>query len=152
MAEYQQYFHGYVSLGTPHLGFLFNSSTLIDAGMWILKKWTNSQALKELSMTDAEQFHDTLLYRLSQTASLKHFKHIILIGSFQDRYSPCDSARIQISAEALQSTNTNYQKTYLTMAENVLSNLTCEELVRLEVNFRLQDNSFGCLIGQAAHV
>lgn len=42
LSEYQQFFHGYVSLGTPHLGFLFNSSTLIDAGMWVLKKWTNS--------------------------------------------------------------------------------------------------------------
>lgn len=103
LAEFTEFFHGYVSLGSPHLGFLYNSSTLIDAGMWLLKSWTQSACLKQLSMTDAHSFSDTFLFKLSQKKSLDNFKHIILVGSFQDRYAPCDSTRIQICSQALES-------------------------------------------------
>ena len=57
--------HGFISLGSPHLGFLYNSSTLVDAGMWFLKNWNQSVSLKQLSMTDASDFKDTFLYKLS---------------------------------------------------------------------------------------
>ena len=94
LKEFTDHLHGYVSLGSPHLGFLYNSSTLIDAGMWLLTNWTQSTCLKQLSMTDAREFKDTFLFKLSQTKSLDNFRHIILVGSFQDRYAPCDSTRI----------------------------------------------------------
>jgi len=34
--------HGYISLASPHLGYMYNSNSLIDAGMWLIKQWNNS--------------------------------------------------------------------------------------------------------------
>ena len=30
--------HMYISFSSPHLGYMYNSSKIIDAGMWFLKK------------------------------------------------------------------------------------------------------------------
>lgn len=74
--------YGFVSLSSPHLGFLYNTSTIIDAGLWFLKNWTNSETLKQLSMTDHPDLQQTFLYKLSETKGLSYFKQIIFIGSF----------------------------------------------------------------------
>jgi len=42
----------YISLSTPHLGYMYTSSTIIDAGIWILKNWRKSKCLQQLSMSD----------------------------------------------------------------------------------------------------
>lgn len=40
LTQFRNQMHGFVSLSSPHLGFLYNSSSLIDAGMWFLQNWT----------------------------------------------------------------------------------------------------------------
>jgi hypothetical protein len=40
--NYKEYMHGYVSLGSPHLGYMYNSTSLFNAGMWVLKRWKKS--------------------------------------------------------------------------------------------------------------
>jgi len=40
LQEFSSKMHGYVSLGSPHLGYMYNTSTIVDAGMWVLKNWT----------------------------------------------------------------------------------------------------------------
>ena len=62
-----------MSLSSPHLGYLYNSSKIIDAGkfivnfkgMWILKRWKKSICLQQLSMSDSEKLENTFLYKLS---------------------------------------------------------------------------------------
>jgi len=39
LKSYAKQFHGYVSLGTPHLGYMYNSTSLVDAGIWLIKKF-----------------------------------------------------------------------------------------------------------------
>jgi len=34
-----------MSLSSPHLGYMYNSNKLFDAGMWFLKKWRKSKCL-----------------------------------------------------------------------------------------------------------
>lgn len=46
LKSYSRYMHAFVSLGSPHLGYMYNSSSLIDAGMWFLKKWKKSESLQ----------------------------------------------------------------------------------------------------------
>lgn len=76
--------HTFISLSSPHLGYLYNSSSLIDAGIailchfihqillkkksgiWILKRWRKSLSLQQLSMTDTKEIEDTYLYKLSR--------------------------------------------------------------------------------------
>lgn len=36
LGKYSDVMHGFVSLGSPHLGYMYNSSGLVDAGMWML--------------------------------------------------------------------------------------------------------------------
>ena len=45
LAEFSQKLCTYMSLGSPHLGYMYNSNKLIDAGMWFLKKWRKSKCL-----------------------------------------------------------------------------------------------------------
>jgi hypothetical protein len=90
----------FITLSSPHLGYMYNTSTIIDAGMWFLKTWKKSLCLKQLSMTDNDQpgnLQSSFLHRLSKEEGLEWFKNIILVGSYQDMYAPFDSARIQIS-------------------------------------------------------
>ena len=55
----------YFSLSTPHLGYMYTSSKIIEAGIWILQKWRKSQCLTQLSMADSKMIEDTFLYKLS---------------------------------------------------------------------------------------
>lgn len=90
-----------MSLGTPHLGYMYNSTSIVDAGIWLIKKFKQSDSLKQLSMTDHSEKRETYLYRLSQEDHLKHFKYVVLVSSYQDSYAPHDSARIQMTSEVL---------------------------------------------------
>ena len=38
------------------------------------------------------------------------------------------------------------------MVENMLSNMNCKKLYRLDVNFNIQNNSLASLIGRTAHI
>ena len=66
LEEYKQSMHTYLSLSTPHLGCMFGNSTLVDTGMWIIKKWKKSRCLEQLSMSDEKESNNMFMYRLSQ--------------------------------------------------------------------------------------
>lgn len=59
----------YLSLSGPHLGSLYNSSGLINMGMWIMQKWKKSNSLLQLSLRDNSDLTKTFLYQLSQKPS-----------------------------------------------------------------------------------
>lgn len=99
--ELRDKFFTYMSLSSPHLGYMYNSSKLFDAGMWFLKKWRKSKCLLQLSMTDSKNIEETALYRLSKASGLQHFKNVVLVSSYQDQYAPFDSARIQMCKKAV---------------------------------------------------
>ena len=42
LSQYKDLMHGFMSLGSPHLGYMYNSNSLVSAGMWVLKKWKQS--------------------------------------------------------------------------------------------------------------
>lgn len=65
LEEYKDKMHLYMTLSSPHLGYMYNSSRLVDAGLWVLKKWKKNVCLAQLSMTDAKKIEDTFLYKLS---------------------------------------------------------------------------------------
>lgn len=55
LQNYKKYLHGYVSLGSAHLGYMYNSTSIVDAGIWLIKKFKQSESLKQLSMSDHEE-------------------------------------------------------------------------------------------------
>jgi len=104
LAEFSSKFFTYMSLGSPHLGYMYGSNTLFDAGMWFLKKWRNSKCLTQLSMTDERVKDECCLYRLTTLPGLEWFSNVVLVCSFQDQYAPFDSTRIQICKHGLSET------------------------------------------------
>ena len=141
-----------MSLGTPHLGYMYNSTSIVDAGIWLIKKFKQSESLKQLSMTDESDKRDSYLYRLAQDDCLKHFKYVVLVSSYQDSYAPHDSARIQSTSQVLGTQPNEKSQMYLEMVENILNDMKCEKLYRLDVNFKIQDRSLATMIGRTAHV
>jgi len=84
LEEYSHKMHLYMSLSTPHLGYMYKYSKLIDAGMWFLKKWRGSQCLQQLSMTDTKDVKSSFIYQLTNKKGLNWFKHVVLVASYQD--------------------------------------------------------------------
>lgn len=94
LEEHKDKFHNFITLSSPHLGYMYNSSTIVDAGMWFLKTWRKSICLQQLRMSDNSDLEQSFLYKLSEMKGLSWFQHIVLVSSYQDSYAPFDSARI----------------------------------------------------------
>ena len=84
LEKYKESMYTYVSLSSPHLGYMYNSSTLVGAGMWFLKKWKGAMSLQQLSMSDKRNQRESFLYQLSQRPGLEWFKNAVLVSSFED--------------------------------------------------------------------
>lgn len=94
---YKKYFHTFMTLSTPHLGFLYDTKMIVNVGIWLLKKYKKSKCLSQLSFSDAPQIKDCYMYRLSQSEGIGWFTNIILLASHQDNYSPFESSRMEMS-------------------------------------------------------
>lgn len=149
LEQYSPKMHMFMTFSTPHLGYMYNSSRLIDAGMWFLKKVRRSKCLQQLSMSDHSDSRQTLIYELSMKKGLNWFKHIVLIGSHQDQYAPFDSARMEVP---IRSSQDDRSRLYHEVASNLLYNLTADVLHRLDVDFKISEKSLDSLIGRAAHI
>lgn len=141
--------HLFLTLSSPHLGLMYNTSKLVDAGMWFLRRTRNSYALEQLSMGDGKHLRNTLLYRLSKYSGLEWFDYIVLVSSSQDSYVPYHSARIEVSNKATKDADRG--GIYIEMASNILSRLNMQKLIRLDVNFKVPGN-IDSWIGRKAHI
>jgi hypothetical protein len=90
----QNSLHSYVSLCTPHLGYLYRSTTLVQAGLWFLNAFDKCDSMLELTMQDKKNLRDTFLFKLASNGSLDKFKKIAFICSSQDEYVAFSSARV----------------------------------------------------------
>ncbi|CEL92530.1 unnamed protein product [Vitrella brassicaformis CCMP3155] len=150
LREYWGHFGLYLTLSTPHLGYMNNANKLVDAGMWFLKKWKKSQCLQQLTMTDAKEPRDTFIYKLSNYSGLDQFQHIVLMSSWQDQYAPYDSARIEISKNP--GTDVKLTTSYAEMARNFFKTVDVTRVTRFDVNFHIPEKSLDAYIGRAAHI
>lgn len=150
LEQFSSKMHMYMSLSSPHLGYMYNSSKIIDAGMWFLKKWRKSKCLQQLSTSEHQNLRSCFLYELSTKKGLGWFKHITLVSSYQDQYAPYDSARMELSVKT--GNEPERAEIYEEMARNLLSGMNVEALCRLDINFRMPEKSLDTLIGRAAHI
>jgi hypothetical protein len=95
--DFKKYFHSFTTFATPHAGYSSSKSKLVSIGMWALSKFTTKQCLSEIRLSDNKMKEELTLYKLSQYDGLQWFKHVLLVGSSVDTYSPLDSALIQFS-------------------------------------------------------
>ncbi|KAG6444680.1 hypothetical protein O3G_MSEX003543 [Manduca sexta] len=145
--------HTFLSLSGPHLGTLYNSSGLVNAGMWFMQKWKKSGSLLQLSLRDASDPRRSFLYRLSERSQLHQFKHILLCGSGQDRYVPLHSARLELCKAAAKDMSLLGQA-YREMVHNMVAPLaraSSVSVVRYDVQHALPHTA-SALVGRAAHI
>ena len=93
--KYKKYFHSLITLSSPHLGYLYSTSKLIDAGLWFLNTMKKCTSILQMTMQDNEKIEETFLYKLSQKPGFDWFKKVVFLGSQQDLYVPYSSARLQ---------------------------------------------------------
>lgn len=139
-------FYLYWSLSSPHLGCISNNSRLINAGVWIMKKWSSSQCINQLALSDASSYEETFMYRLATEHSglFSKFKHIVLCSSHQDLYAPYDSARAEFSPDS--------PSVYKVMVESLLKDVDPTRVIKVDVNFHLPQKNLDTFIGRAAHI
>ncbi|XP_046751681.1 uncharacterized protein LOC124414701 isoform X1 [Diprion similis] len=145
--------HTFLSLSGPHLGTLYNTSGLVNAGMWFMQKWKKSGSLLQLAMKDAVDVRNSFMFRLSQRSNLQLFRHVLLCGSAQDRYVPLHSARIELCKAAIKDP-TDQGAAYREMVHNILYPVMSTldvSLVRYDVHHALPPTA-NALIGRAAHI
>ncbi|CAF1528144.1 unnamed protein product [Didymodactylos carnosus] len=150
--RYRPMLYTYLSLSGPHLGTLFNSSGLVNMGMWLMQKWKKSCSLSQMSFKDHVDPKQTYLYKLSKKPCLEYFKNILLIASPQDRYVPFHSARIEVCKAALK--DTVYGSIYVEMISNLLEPIiknSSINFVRYNAFHNIQSGTNN-LIGRAAHI
>jgi|TARA_B110000285_G_scaffold117981_1_gene133677 triacylglycerol esterase/lipase EstA (alpha/beta hydrolase family) len=82
LEEHRAKMFNFITLSSPHLGYMYNQSTIIDAGMWFLKTWKKSICLNQLRMADEKSIEQCKLYKLSQEKGLEWFKNIIFVSSY----------------------------------------------------------------------
>jgi hypothetical protein len=145
LSDYSHMFEQYMTLSSPHIGYMQNSSKLVSAGLWVLKKWRKAKSLQQLTMTDSKNSRETFIYKLSEREGLNWFKSVVLVSSYQDSYAPYDSARIEIQGKIKGDI-------YSTMARNLIEKLKVNRLVRVDVNFKIPKKNLDSFIGRAAHI
>lgn len=106
MEPYLSKLHTFLSLSGPHLGTVYNSSGLINMGIWVMQKIKKSESLSQLRLRDDPDLRNTYLYRLSTNPGLDLFRYVLLVGSPQDRYVPYHSTRIELCKAAIKDSST----------------------------------------------
>ncbi|OII70888.1 uncharacterized protein cubi_00816 [Cryptosporidium ubiquitum] len=139
-------FYLYWSLSAPHLGCISNNSKLINAGVWIMRKWSSSQCINQLALSDSPNYEETFMYKLAteHSALFSKFRHIVLCSSHQDMYAPYDSARAEYSPDG--------PSVYKVMVESLLKDVDPTRIVKVDVNFHLPQKNLDTFIGRAAHI
>uniref|UniRef100_UPI00358F56AE protein FAM135A-like isoform X2 n=1 Tax=Myxine glutinosa TaxID=7769 RepID=UPI00358F56AE len=150
--RYLSHLHTFLSLSGPHLGTLYNTSTLVNTGLWLMQKWKKSSSLLQLTCRDHADPRQTFLYKLSTKPGLEHFKNVVLIGSTQDRYVPYHSARIEMCRAALRDKYMGrvYGEMQMNLLDPVIASARCK-VTRYDVAHALPSTA-NSLIGRAAHI
>jgi triacylglycerol esterase/lipase EstA (alpha/beta hydrolase family) len=65
LEKYKDKMHSIITLAAPHLGYFLSSSKMVDSGLWLIKKIKKSLALNQLTFSDAKNFEETCIYKLS---------------------------------------------------------------------------------------
>jgi triacylglycerol esterase/lipase EstA (alpha/beta hydrolase family) len=83
-----QHLYSFISLSAPHLGYLYEPSAHIQAGLWFMNTWNKAVSIEQICLRDKEDLKQCFMCKLSRTKTLDKFEKIALVGSTQDKYVP----------------------------------------------------------------
>ena len=133
LKEFQKLMFTFVSLSSPHLGTVKNSSFLVNTGMFFLDKFKKDSVVIELLMNDEKDPRKSFMYSLAAEDKLHWFSNVILLSSPQDSFVPYNSARIQPTKPSAQSKTA---KVLQEMSNNIWKNVSSDMIVRVDVDLR----------------
>ncbi len=74
LAAYKASMHTFLTLSSPHLGCLLQNSSLVGAGMVIMKKVKKSKSIEQLLLGDNKDYRKCFIYKLSKAVVLLHMR------------------------------------------------------------------------------
>ena len=95
LINHKELLYAYLSLGTPHLGYLQGLKLHIRAGLSLFSSVYSNPCLNELSGKDSPDHHSASIYKMSSKGSLGNFKKVIFVSSRKDKYVSWHSARVE---------------------------------------------------------
>ncbi|EGR34565.1 serine esterase, putative [Ichthyophthirius multifiliis] len=114
LQKYYNKFYTFMTFSTPHVGNMYQTNKIVDAGLWIMKKFSKQTCLNQLTLSDAKDIKNTYIYSLSTQPvfyffiinylhiffiylfqGLNYFENVVVFSSLQDSYVSYSSARIQ---------------------------------------------------------
>jgi len=155
LAPYLSKLHAYVSLATPHCGYLLGDNNLLNTGIWFLKHWTKSACLSQLSVSDHTDPAECFLVKLAKAPALSHFAHVYFLAAHADKYAPFHSARVEIFPPAAAASADRKKATlFHAMVASLLGTLSSPslDLRRFDLSFLPGRKSLDSFIGRTAHI
>lgn len=65
LSNIKQHFHAFVSICSPHLGYLYATTKLVQAGLWLINALQKCDSILELTFQDNKNPRECLLYKLT---------------------------------------------------------------------------------------
>ncbi|CAN8025986.1 unnamed protein product, partial [Ixodes persulcatus] len=131
MRPYIKNLNTFLSLHGPHLGVLYANNKFLRFQLSLLSKMKMKGSMKQVAFQDSPDIRTSYIYILSRAPGFEYFKHVLLMGSSQDRIVPVHSSNVQHCTESLAD-NTVTGKAYEEMIENLLGPLLKREDVTLK--------------------
>ena len=115
-----------------------------------MAKVAGDKALKQLCFADTSD-NGPIVWRLNGRGAFPVFKHVVLVGSEQDKFIPLYSSHMQPPANLPESDPR--AQAVSQMVANTMSCLSQSTLIRVTVNFHgMPTLSFDEAFGRAVHV
>ncbi|CAM6005907.1 unnamed protein product [Sphagnum balticum] len=54
LEKFKSLFHSLITLSSPHLGYAYSTSKLVDAGLWLLNTMKKCTSILQMTMQDSE--------------------------------------------------------------------------------------------------
>ncbi|CAI2384977.1 unnamed protein product [Moneuplotes crassus] len=140
----------FITMGTPHCGYVHTSSSLLSTGMWFAEKFSKNPIISQIRLSDTKLIKDCFLYKLSGDINISCFSKIIFIGSFQDTYAPLESALVQYSSRLEKGSKSG---TVIRIQDKILANISDNSFTRVKLDCLSQRKStLDNYIGREAHI
>ena len=55
LARFKDCFHSLITLSSPHMGYSYSDSALIDVGLWFINNVNECQSIQQLTMKDTPE-------------------------------------------------------------------------------------------------
>ncbi len=70
LEKFKDKFHSLVTFSSPHIGYAYSTSKLVDAGLWLMNTMKKCTAIEQMTMIDNPNIEECFLYKLSQQKGL----------------------------------------------------------------------------------